>query len=366
MQTITRMIYPFLAVFARGMGVDIKAITSALGISMLTSLLGPVLSQITDRYGRRTGILLGLAIFTASTTLVVISPAFPAFAISLFLGNLAINLFLPAVFAFLSDNTSYSRRGLVMGIFEISWALCYIVLVPLIGLLIGRYGWQSAYTALTILGIVSIFLVFWFMPRNAVRESSSAQEKINLAKVFSVKPAMMMLLFGLFLAGGNEMVSVMFGVWIEGSFNLQIAALGAASAVIGFSELGGEGLSAILTDRIGKERAITISLVINGLAMLFFPIFSVSHIGALIWLFFVYLSFEWAMVSSLALTSEVLPGMRATLLSAYIASHAVSRMLADFAAPAIFQNGFFYNALACLALDAIAILILRNVKLKPA
>ena len=47
-----------------------------------------------------------------------------------------------------------------------------------------------------------------------------------------------------------------FGVWLEDSFDLQIAALGAASAVIGLSELGGEGLVAAFVDRLGKPRAI--------------------------------------------------------------------------------------------------------------
>lgn len=365
-QTATRMIYPFLAVFARGLDVQISSITIALGISMLTSLLGPLLSPLSDRYGRKTGILLGLVIFTFSSGLVVIFPIFPIFALSLFAGNLAINLFLPAVFAYLSDRTSYARRGMVIGIFEISWALCYIVLVPLIGLLIEREGWQSAYGVLTLLGVLSILLVFWSMPVEKPKEPAPDGRSPALGSIMTSKPAMMMLLFGLFLAGGNELVSVMFGVWIEDSFDLQIAALGAASAIIGFSELGGEGLSAFLTDKIGKEKAVIIGLTINSLAMIALPLFAQSFFSALVWLFLVYLSFEWVMVSSLALTSEVLPGVRATLLSAYIASHAISRMLADFSAPLIYQNGFFINALACLVMNLLAIQFLRKVRLSSA
>ena len=152
LQTITRMIYPFLAVFARGMGVQITAVTTALGISMLTALLGPLLAPLSDRYGRRAGILLGVSIFTLSAALVAVFPGFPTFAISLFLGNLAINIFLPAVFAFLSDRTSYDRRGFVMGIFEISWAASFLIVVPLMGVLIQNYGWQSAFTALALAG----------------------------------------------------------------------------------------------------------------------------------------------------------------------------------------------------------------------
>jgi predicted MFS family arabinose efflux permease len=54
-----------------------------------------------------------------------------------------------------------------------------------------------------------------------------------------------------------------FGVWLEDSFGLQIAALAGASAVIGLSELSGEGLVALLTDRIGKPRALVLGLSAN-------------------------------------------------------------------------------------------------------
>jgi len=42
----------------------------------------------------------------------------------------------------------------------------------------------------------------------------------------------------------NEQVNLVFGVWLQDSFGLKIAALGAASAVIGISEMSAEGLVA--------------------------------------------------------------------------------------------------------------------------
>jgi DHA1 family inner membrane transport protein len=240
--------------------------------------------------------------------------------------------------------------------------MCYIVLVPLFGILISNKGWQNAYSALTVLGVISILLVVLILPKDDARILKPVKDSIKLKNIFSYKPAIMILLFGLFLAGGNELVSVMFGVWMEETFSLQIAALGVASAVIGFSELGGEGLSAWITDHVGKERAVAGGLLVNCLALIVFPLLSQTHTTALVWLFLVYFSFEWAMVSSLALTSEIMPQMRATLLSAYIASHAISRMLADFIAPWIYLNGFLYNALSCLILNLIALYLLRKVK----
>lgn len=362
LQTITRMVYPFLAVLARGMGVEVTSITTALGISMLTALLGPLLAPLSDRYGRRTGILLGVSIFTLSAALVAIFPGFPAFAVSLFLGNLAINIFLPSVFAFLGDRTPYNRRGLVMGIFEISWAACFFLMVPFVGLLIQNFGWQNAYAALALLGAFGIVAVIAFIPGTRPPQAAGSGETMHLRAVFTSRSAILLMLFGLFFACGNELVSVMFGVWIEDTFALQIAALGAASAVLGLSELGGEGLSAAITDRFGKERTIALGLIINCAALAAYPLMRHSLAGAIGWLFLIYFSFELAMVSSISLASEVMPRVRATLLATYIASHAIARMLGDLAAPHLYQQGFWLNATICLLLNLAALAVLRFIK----
>jgi hypothetical protein len=57
------------------------------------------------------------------------------------------------------------------------------------------------------------------------------------------------------------LVNVIFGVWLEDSFGLKIIALAGASAVIGISELSGEGLVALTTDRLGKPLALAIGLI---------------------------------------------------------------------------------------------------------
>lgn len=364
LQTITRMIYPFLAVFARGMGVEITAITTALGVSMLTALLGPLLAPLSDRYGRRAGILLGVSIFTLSAALVAVFPGYPVFALSLFLGNLAINIFLPAVFAFLSDRTSYERRGFVMGIFEISWAASFFIVVPLMGLIIQNFGWQNAFAALALMGMIGVICVIAFIPVNRPPAAVNSSEPVRLRAIFTTRNAVLLMVFGLFFAAGNELISVMFGVWIEDTFALQIAALGAASAVLGLSELGGEGLSAAITDRFGKERTIALGLVINIIALAAFPLLRHTYAGALSWLFVIYFSFELAMVSSISLASEVMPGMRATLLAAYIASHAVARFLGDMAAPYLYKEGFWLNTLVCLVFNVVALIILRSIRMK--
>ena len=71
----------------------------------------------------------------------------------------------------------------------------------------------------------------------------------------------------------NEVITLVYGVWVEQSFSLSIASLGATALAIGVSELGGETLVTAFTDKIGKRKALAIGIIGNCLASLALPIF---------------------------------------------------------------------------------------------
>src|SRR5512140_810162 len=64
LNTMHRMVYPFLAVFARGLGVDIQALAFALAGRNLVGVLGPVFGPVADRRGRKLVMLVGVAFLT--------------------------------------------------------------------------------------------------------------------------------------------------------------------------------------------------------------------------------------------------------------------------------------------------------------
>ncbi|HUV26396.1 MAG TPA: hypothetical protein VMW34_03430, partial [Anaerolineales bacterium] len=51
LNTMYRMVYPFLAVFGRGMGVDLPTISLALTLRSFTGVFGPFLAFIGDSRG---------------------------------------------------------------------------------------------------------------------------------------------------------------------------------------------------------------------------------------------------------------------------------------------------------------------------
>jgi predicted MFS family arabinose efflux permease len=360
--TSIRMVYPFLAVFAAGMHVEIGLISLALAISMATSAVGPFLAPIADRHGRKTGMLIGLAIYLAGTLLAGIWPSYATFFLSILLGNLGNNVFVPALQAYLGDHTPYEKRGLYLAIAEVPWALSFILLIPLVGLIIEKSAWYTPFWYLSGLVAVMIVLIAWLIPAEQTEPAETKTMFGEIKKVLTYGPALIGMAMGLLIIVGNEVVNMVFGVWMQDSFNLQIAALGAASAIIGFSELAGEGITAFLADRLGKERFVAIGLGLSSLFVLTLPWLGKSVAGALIWLFLFYFTFELVIVSALPLMTEVMPQARATVMALFIAALSMGRAIGDVIAPILYRGGFWFNAGACVLFNILAGIALSRIK----
>lgn len=352
-----RMVYPFLAAFGRGMGVDLPTLTLALTTRSLAGVFGPLIGSLGDSRGRKTGILFGLSVFIAGVSLVVIWPTFPAFVLALILSLIGKYAYDPSMQAYLGDRVAYQQRGRVLAITELGWSLSFIIGVPLMGFLIARYGWRSPFPVLAGLGIAAFGILTWMVPGDKVRGGVQSGLWRNLRKMFSYRPVVAGLVMALLIGAANEMINLVFGVWLENSFGLMIAALGAASAVIGFAELSGESLVAAFTDRLGKPLAVSLGLGLNCLAVLALPLLGTSSTGAVIGLFLYTITFEYAIVSTIPMMSEVFPSARATVMAVAGASISLGRAIGALIGMPLYLFAESSLAIPDLLPNAIAVVI---------
>jgi len=366
LNTMHRMVYPFLAVFARGLGVEITTLSFVVTARSFIGMFAPVLGSIADQRGRRFGMLLGIFLFIAGMSLVALFPSFVTFSIALFLAILSKYLFDPSMQAYFGDRIPYERRGTALAITEGSWSLAFVAGVPLMGWLIARFGWNAPFPLLAGFGLVMLVVVWRMIPRtdHASQKTTAASGK-NVRAVLTHLPALAGISIAMWASASNELVNLIFGVWLEDSFGLKIAALAGASAVIGLSELSGEGLVALTTDRLGKPRALVLGLVGNILGALLLPIVGRTEIGALVGLFLFYITFEYVLVSHIPLMTEVMPNARATLLSFNVTGHSLGRMIGAIVATFIYQRfGFFPVALTAILFNVFALLALGELTQK--
>ena len=263
----TRMVYPFLPVFARGMSVDPAALVMALSVRAFLGVLGPFFASIADTHDRKTGILLGMGLFTVGSGMLGIWPTFWSFILGTSLALLGTGVFIPSVNAYLADRiptesrASHRHPGIELG------AIVY-----------HRHPHCAVLNRKLQLGVPFCFhrhrhIMQSFSCHLAWRVSKTDENKIvkNL-RIARSWPAVAGLLVGILISGANETVNLIFGLWIEDQFGINFAALTAASVVIGFSELGGGVMTSLFLDTIGKRRMIWFSIGVNTLASVLLPL----------------------------------------------------------------------------------------------
>ncbi len=109
--TSYRMVYPFLTVFARGVGVEPATLAMAFSIRSFLGVFGPFLATVSDTHDRKTGILLGVGLFTAGSGVVWVWPSFWGFIVGTSLVLLGNVVFIPSISAYLGDRIPYEKRG---------------------------------------------------------------------------------------------------------------------------------------------------------------------------------------------------------------------------------------------------------------
>lgn len=334
------MIYPFLAVFARGLGVDIGVISGLVANRAVVGAATPFLFPFIETRGRRFGMALGLGLFVLAMGVVALFPAITTLGMALILAMIGKSIFDPSMTSHIADHVAYEKRGTAIALSEFAWSLAFILGIPFVGWLIAQSSWSAPFWALGILGLVALVFIL-LMLRDSTKPAPHADGVFGSVKQIVATPVVLAAFsIGTFVCSANEMVNLMFGVWLEDSFKLQIAALAGASAVIGLSELGGEGLVALFVDRIGKVRAAGLGIIVNSVAAILLPIIGRTEFGALAGLFFFFIAFEITIVSIIPLNSEVMPSARATTLAFAGSANFIGRAVGALLAPKLYALGF--------------------------
>lgn len=355
-----RLVYPFLPVIARGLGVDLQAAALAVSARSILGVFGPVIGSAGDRLGRRRAMVTALLIFGVGFALVRPFPIYWVFALALALQSIAKMLFDSSMQAYLGDMVQYARRGLAIAVTELGWSLASLIGLPLVGLIMAGSGWAGAYPWIAALAFGGAVVLYLVLPPDGRELAARMRLSDGLRVVARQRIALAGLAVGLLINTANEVVNIVFGAWLEQAFALQIVALGAASIVIGAAELAGEGFVAGFTDRLGKVRSVALGLLLNCVAALALPILGRTLPGAALGLFLFYVTYEFTLVSSIPLMTELVPAARATVMASNISAHALGRALGGLLGSILFGLGFAANGLAAAGLNLLALLLLTR------
>jgi predicted MFS family arabinose efflux permease len=352
-----RMVYPFLPAIARGLGVSPESIALAITARASLGLFSPIFGSFAESRGRKAGMLMGAGLFTAGMALVVVWPTFPSLVLSLLLVSTSKIVFDPAMQAYLGDRVHYRQRGLAIGLTEFGWSGAFLLGVPVVGWLIERAGWSSPFLWLMLVG-AGLFVLLWRMlPAEARHTSARPAFREGLRLVLTNRVALAGLSLAFLLSAANESINIVYGSWMEGQFGLQVAAIGLVSTIVGIAELGGEGGVAAISDRLGKRRSAGIGIGLFGVSCLLLPLLGGRLDTAMVALFLFYFSFEFAVVSSIPLMTELMPQARATLMALNVTSFSLGRVLGSLIGQPLYHLGLGANGVVGFALSLTALMI---------
>jgi MFS transporter, DHA1 family, inner membrane transport protein len=329
LNTARRFAYPFAPALSRGLQVPLTAVTSIVALTQSAAFLGLFGGPLTDRFGYRRMMLVGLGLMAGGMLAVGIYPLYAVLLVGLFLAGMGKSIYDPAIYGYVGKKVPFSHRGRVTGLLEFSWAASALVGMPLIGLLIEKQDWRAPFWWLAGLGLVFMVLTVRLIPRDVALAKDHRRPGLGAAyRQLLTEPAALGLLgFTFWTSLGNDQLFVVYGAWMEKSFGLGVGMLGLTTVVIGVAELAGEGLIVLLSDRIGLKRSAMIGSVLAAAGYLLLPFVSRDLTTALLGLFLLFMTFEFSMVSAISLSTEALPEYRATMMAAFYAAAGLGRLI---------------------------------------
>ncbi|MBN1217777.1 MAG: MFS transporter [Anaerolineae bacterium] len=311
--TGARMIFPFIPQISAGLGLTVVAFSWLIFIQSMAGLVGPVFGVLSDRYGRRKIMGMGLLLQGTGATGLAVAWQGGAALPMLVLG-LGLAVFIPAQQAYVSDQVLYQRRGRTLGTIEYSWALVAIFVLPLVGWLIDTLGWRTPFLIIGPLTVAGALLIWFGLPRTERHTQTTLSWSAIRTVLFrpNVMGAVMMALL-IYIALSSFLS--LWGIWLATDFGLDAVAIGLVATAIGITELGGSVSSSLFIDRFGKKRGGGLGLLLAAIVFATLPFTQGQLFCAIGGLVVLGLLMEFTIVSLIPLYSEQVPEARGTVLS---------------------------------------------------
>jgi predicted MFS family arabinose efflux permease len=356
---------PFLATIARGLGVSLNSIGVALAIAELAGLLSPFTARIVDRLHRRTAMVCGLMAVGVGTTIAATSQGLVLFAIGLIVMSQSKVMFDLGLGSWIADHVPYERRSRVVGLTETSWAFGLLIGVSLMGLVTAATNWRIGY----ITGAIAVVIVGGIVLHSLPDDDHHRHTATRAAALITERSRMgssgwLIVGGGLTLMAAVQCLFVTFGSWLEDSFDVTAAGISVVVFGLGLGELLASITSSRRTDAWGKERSTAMGALLmvpaaTGLALWH------DHLAlGLAFLAVAICGFEFAVVSALAIGSQLVPGSPARGLALMIGGGTLGRAIASVPATRLYErSGIGWPATLCAILamlTAVAMLSSRR------
>jgi predicted MFS family arabinose efflux permease len=252
-------------------------------------------------------------------------------AIAFFWISLTKMVFDTSLSAWIGERVAYERRSEVVGLTETSWAGAMLIGVPILGLLTAATSWRVAYLAITVVTLAFAFALHRRLPAGLPLAHAEARAKVRLTRASLSGYGG----FAFLMTGANG-IFITFGAWLGDAFGFSSTAIAVTAVLLGVSELVASASTVRVTDRIGKRRAVVLGTAVMAPAAL--ALAFVGHrtgLGLAVLAVFIG-GFEFAIVSSIPLVTDLQPDARAAALGLAVGGGTIGRGVVAVIAPRLY------------------------------
>ena len=152
----------FLPIYAKQAGLNDAEIALALGAQLVAAMvIKPAAGRLSDQFGRKPVIIVGLLFCVAALPLVFRSETFSTFALVSAVLGVGVGTVTPVTNALIADLASARRLGAAMGVFGTVFDFGEAMGPIVAGFLIGRLGYASTFDVLAAATLAATLVLFF-------------------------------------------------------------------------------------------------------------------------------------------------------------------------------------------------------------
>ena len=247
------------------------AYSFAAGISVL--VWGP----LSDIFGRKRGLLTGLAVFAAGSCAVYVSKAYGLLLTGRVITGMGASMLSLNTISYAADYFPYARRGWAMGSIFSSYFAALILGVPLGSLLGAVLGWNAVFGVSAAAAFLLLASTAVFLPQASTLSRPSIPGRFlsyhaRTYLLFLRSRGTLGALLSSFLASAGTMGFLAFvGVWLHDDFGVSGGRAGLVFLAAGAAALLASPFAGALSDRIGKRLQFVLSNLALAALLLVLP-----------------------------------------------------------------------------------------------
>ncbi|PLT35586.1 MFS transporter [Bacillus sp. V5-8f] len=271
------LIIPVLPMFLKEFGASGQAMGYLVAVFALTQFIfSPLAGEISDKYGRKIPIVVGLAAFTISQLIFAVGTEMWMLYVSRLFGGVGAAFMIPPMMAYVADISTEEERGKGMGLLGACMSLGFVI-GPGIGGFLAELGIRVPFYSATAIAAIATIISLLLLPETLSAEArmkaqAATKQKegimVQMKKSFKA-PYFMLLVLVFTMTFGLANFEAIFGLYVDEKFGFTPKDI---SIIITIGALIGVIIQSVVVDklltRFGEKKVMVWTFLISAVSML--------------------------------------------------------------------------------------------------